>query len=51
MKVAFLFVAVGGYSDDSGILDGAVTLNQVTSTPQNDDKRREEMKSLGGKIC
>ena len=37
--------------DDSGILDGAVTLNQVTSTPQNDDKRREEMKSLGGKIC
>ena len=37
--------------DDSGILDGAVTLNHVTAKPKTDENLAEEMKSLGGKIC
>jgi hypothetical protein len=37
--------------DDSGILDGAVTLNKDAALPQNDAQRRDDMTKLGGKIC
>ncbi|TOD00991.1 hypothetical protein CGJ73_25315, partial [Vibrio parahaemolyticus] len=37
--------------DDSGILDGAVTLNKNAALPQNDAQRRDDMTKLGGKIC
>lgn len=37
--------------DDSGILDGAVMVEQYQAPTEEENKLREEMKSLGGKIC
>ncbi|WP_204122306.1 iron-sulfur cluster biosynthesis family protein [Lacticaseibacillus mingshuiensis] len=38
-------------SDDSGMLDGAVTIEDAPEAPQDDDAKRKEMETLGGKIC
>ncbi|WP_338215432.1 iron-sulfur cluster biosynthesis family protein [Lacticaseibacillus salsurivasis] len=37
--------------DDSGVLDGAVTLDRAQPLSDEEQARREEMKALGGKIC
>ncbi|WP_125702388.1 iron-sulfur cluster biosynthesis family protein [Lacticaseibacillus daqingensis] len=37
--------------DDSGVLDGAVTVTEAAPLSEEDKKRREEMTTLGGKIC
>lgn len=37
--------------DDTGVLDGAVTLDRAQPLSQEEQSRREEMKALGGKIC
>ncbi|KRM71616.1 hypothetical protein FC34_GL001271 [Lacticaseibacillus brantae DSM 23927] len=37
--------------DDSGILDGAVMIDEYTAPTKEDQALREEMKALGGKIC
>lgn len=37
--------------DDTGILDGAVTIARAQPLSKEEAARREEMKALGGKIC
>ncbi|MFD1393331.1 iron-sulfur cluster biosynthesis family protein [Lacticaseibacillus jixianensis] len=37
--------------DDTGILDGAVTIARAQPLAKEEAARREEMKALGGKIC
>lgn len=37
--------------DDSGVLDGAVTIDRYQAPTADDEARRKEMQELGGKIC
>ncbi|WP_054661360.1 iron-sulfur cluster biosynthesis family protein [Lacticaseibacillus camelliae] len=37
--------------DDSGILDGAVTIGFAQPLAADEQARREEMRALGGKVC
>ncbi|MFD1441597.1 iron-sulfur cluster biosynthesis family protein [Lacticaseibacillus hegangensis] len=37
--------------DDSGVLDGAVTIDFAQPLPADEQARREEMKALGAKVC
>ncbi|WP_179394017.1 iron-sulfur cluster biosynthesis family protein [Lacticaseibacillus absianus] len=37
--------------DDSGVLDGAVTVSEAAPLSADEQARRREMKALGGQIC
>lgn len=37
--------------DDSGVLDGAVTVDHYQAPSESDQAKREMMQQLGGKIC